>query len=95
MFKSILLAGSEKQKLKYLPKLASGELLATFCISEEVSGSDLASIQTTADKDDDGDDNSSWILNGSKLWVTNGANADIFIVLAQTIVSEIFCVVFC
>uniref|UniRef100_A0A1B6CYZ8 Uncharacterized protein n=1 Tax=Clastoptera arizonana TaxID=38151 RepID=A0A1B6CYZ8_9HEMI len=80
---SLLRYGSEEQKIKFLPKLASGDWYAAFCFSEEISGSDLAAIQTTA-KESEKDGLRTWILNGSKLWVTNASSANIFIVLALT-----------
>lgn len=78
--KGILLFGSEEQKAKYLPKLATGETIAAFCLTEPGSGSDAASIKTTASKNQDG----SWTLNGEKIWITNGAFAEIFTVFART-----------
>ncbi|XP_076972508.1 complex I assembly factor ACAD9, mitochondrial isoform X2 [Tamandua tetradactyla] len=79
--KGIILAGSEKQKIKYLPKLASGEHIAAFCLTEPSSGSDAASIQTRATLSDD---KKHYILNGSKIWITNGGLANIFTVFAKT-----------
>nr|XP_020654144.1 acyl-CoA dehydrogenase family member 9, mitochondrial isoform X1 [Pogona vitticeps] len=79
--KGILIAGTEEQKKKYLPKLASGEHIAAFCLTEPGSGSDAASIQTRATLSEDG---KSYILNGSKIWISNGGIADIFTVLART-----------
>lgn len=78
--KGLLLFGTEAQKKKYLPKLASGETIAAFCLTEPGSGSDAASIKTNAVKQSDG----SWILNGEKLWITNGPLADFFTVFAKT-----------
>ncbi|RMD85175.1 MAG: acyl-CoA dehydrogenase, partial [Candidatus Dadabacteria bacterium] len=78
--KGLLLFGSEEQKAKYLPKLATGEMIAAFCLTEPGAGSDAASIKTTASKQSDG----SWILNGSKLWISNGSLADFFTVFART-----------
>jgi acyl-CoA dehydrogenase family protein 9 len=78
--KGLLLFGNKAQKEKYLPKLASGEMIAAFCLTEPGSGSDAASIKTTAVKQPDG----SWILNGEKLWITNGPIADFFTVFART-----------
>ncbi len=71
--------GSEEQKNEWLPKMASGEAIACFGLSEPDSGSDPGSMRTTAKKD--GDD---WILNGTKMWITNGSCSDIAIVWAQT-----------
>jgi alkylation response protein AidB-like acyl-CoA dehydrogenase len=77
--RGLLLFGSDEQKQRYLPRLATGEMIAAFCLTEPGSGSDAASIKTTAVKD--GDD---WILNGNKLWITNGGIADFFTVFAKT-----------
>lgn len=78
--KGILLFGTPEQKQRYLPKLASGEYIAAFCLTEPGSGSDAASIKTTANRNPDG----SWNLSGEKIWITNGAFADIFTVFART-----------
>ena len=78
--KGVLLFGTEDQKKKYLPRLASGELIAAFCLTEAGSGSDAGSIKTSAAKNADG----SWTLNGEKIWITNGAFADLFTVFART-----------
>lgn len=79
--KGILIAGNEDQKTKYLPKLASGEHIAAFCLTEPGSGSDAASIQTRATLSDDG---KHYLINGSKIWISNGATADIMTVFART-----------
>ncbi|KAK1339574.1 hypothetical protein QTO34_018127 [Cnephaeus nilssonii] len=79
--KGIILAGSEEQKAKYLPKLASGEHIAAFCLTEPASGSDAASIRTRASLSED---QKHYILNGSKVWITNGGLASIFTVFAKT-----------
>ncbi|KAG8430283.1 hypothetical protein GDO86_018071, partial [Hymenochirus boettgeri] len=79
--KGILIAGNEEQKAKYLPKLASGEHIAAFCLTEPGSGSDAASIQTRATLSADG---KHYLLNGSKIWISNGGLADIFTVFART-----------
>ena len=71
--------GSEAQKLKYLPKLASGEAVGAFCLSEPEAGSDATSQQTTAI--DNGDH---YLVNGTKNWITNGGRSDVYIVIAQT-----------
>ena len=71
--------GSEAQKLKYLPKLASGEFVGAFCLSEPEAGSDATSQQTTAI--DHGDH---YLINGTKNWITNGGRSDVYIVIAQT-----------
>lgn len=78
--KGVVLFGSPEQKTKYLPKLASGEMVAAFCLTESGSGSDAASIKSSAVKNADG----SWTLNGEKIWITNGAFADFFTVFART-----------
>ncbi|HLT40123.1 MAG TPA: acyl-CoA dehydrogenase family protein, partial [Enhygromyxa sp.] len=79
--KGIVLFGTDEQKQRYLPRLATGELVAAFCLTEPGSGSDAASIRTRARLSDDGEH---WVLDGSKLWITNGGFADLFTVFAQT-----------
>lgn len=78
--KGLLLFGTDAQKQQYLPKLASGELISAFCLTESGAGSDAASIQAKATKDANGD----WILNGEKIWITNGGIADFYTVFART-----------
>jgi acyl-CoA dehydrogenase family member 9 len=78
--KGLVLYGNEEQKKKYLPRLASGEMVAAFALTEPGSGSDAASIKTRAVQQPDG----SFVLNGSKIWITNGGIADFFTVFAQT-----------
>ena len=78
--KGVLLFGNQSQKEAYLPKLATGEMIAAFCLTEAGSGSDAASIKTQAKKNSDG----SWVLNGEKIWITNGPFADFFTVFART-----------
>ena len=75
----ILVAGSQEQKKKYLPQLASGSKLAAFGLTEAEAGSDAGSIRTTAKKDGD-----FYILNGTKQWITNGGEADIYTIFAMT-----------
>ena len=71
--------GTEQQKQKYLTKLATGEALGAFCLSEPEAGSDATSQKTTAiDKGDH------YVLNGTKNWITNGGSADYYLVIAQT-----------
>ncbi|WP_431123295.1 acyl-CoA dehydrogenase [Flagellimonas flava] len=71
--------GSETQKEKYLTRLASGEVIGAFCLSEPEAGSDATSQKTTAiDKGDH------YILNGTKNWITNGSSAEFYLVIAQT-----------
>ncbi|MFW5902019.1 MAG: acyl-CoA dehydrogenase family protein [Thermodesulfobacteriota bacterium] len=76
---SLLRFGSEEQKKKYLEPMAGGEFICSFALSEPESGSDAASITTTAEKDGD-----YYILNGNKRWITGGATSKLFIVLAKT-----------
>ena len=71
--------GTEEQKQKYLTKLATGELIGAFCLSEPEAGSDATSQRTTAE--DKGDH---YIINGTKNWITNGNSASVYIVIAQT-----------
>ncbi len=71
--------GTPEQKAKYLPKLCSGEHIGSLAMSEPGSGSDVVSMQLRADQD--GDD---YILNGNKMWITNGPNADTLVVYAKT-----------
>jgi len=71
--------GSEEQKQEWLPRMAAGEVIGCFGLTEPDSGSDPASMRTRARRD--GDD---WILNGTKMWITNGSVADVAIVWAQT-----------
>ncbi len=71
--------GSEAQKEKYLPKLASGDAVGAFCLSEPEAGSDATSQQTTAI--DHGD---YYVINGTKNWITSGGRSDVYIVIAQT-----------
>jgi glutaryl-CoA dehydrogenase len=72
--------GSEEQKQRWLPGMAAGELIGCFGLTEPDSGSDPASMRTTARQDPSGD----WILNGSKMWITNGSIADVAVVWART-----------
>ena len=78
--KGLLLFGSAEQKARYLPDLASGDSIAAFCLTEPGAGSDAASIKTAAEKQPDG----SWVLNGEKLWITNGPIASFYTVFART-----------
>ena len=75
----ILYCANEEQKKKYLPKLAGGEWIGAWGLTEPNTGSDAGNMQTTAVKD--GDD---WILNGTKSWITHGISADIAVVIART-----------
>jgi alkylation response protein AidB-like acyl-CoA dehydrogenase len=78
--KGVLLFGTDEQKARYLPRLASGELIAAFCLTESGAGSDAASVRTTAKKNPDG----TWTLNGEKIWITNGGIAGLYTVFART-----------
>jgi len=78
-FIPILIYGSEEQKKKYLPQLASGEKLAAFGLTESEAGSDVGGIRTTAKLDGD-----YYILNGTKQWISNGGEADIYTIFAMT-----------
>jgi acyl-CoA dehydrogenase family protein 9 len=77
--KGLLLFGTTEQKKRYLPRLATGEMMAAFALTEPGAGSDAAAIQTRAEKTADG-----YVLNGSKIWITNGGYADLFTVFART-----------
>jgi alkylation response protein AidB-like acyl-CoA dehydrogenase len=77
--RGLLLFGTDEQKARWLPRLATGELVAAFCLTEPAAGSDAAGIKTTAVRDGD-----FWILNGEKIWITNGGFADFFTVFAKT-----------
>jgi acyl-CoA dehydrogenase len=75
---TIALNGNEEQKKKYLPKLASGEYLGAYSLSEASSGTDAAAMMAKATED-----GSDFVLNGEKMWVTNGTTADLFVVFAK------------
>lgn len=77
--RGLLLFGTDDQKERYMPKLATGEMIAAYCLTEPGAGSDAAAVKTTAVRE--GDD---WVLNGNKLWITNGGIADFFTVFAKT-----------
>jgi len=77
--RGLLLFGNEKQRGRFYPKLSTGEMIAAFCLTEPGAGSDAAAITTRAEPD--GED---WILNGNKLWITNGGIASFFTVFAKT-----------
>src|SRR5215472_463944 len=76
----IVYFGTPEQKAKYLPKLASGELIAAYALSESTSASDAMNARTKAVLSPDGKE---WILNGEKMWITNGGFADVFIIFAK------------
>jgi len=75
----IVYFGTQEQKQKYLPKLAAGDYLAAFCLTEPSAGSDAASLKTRAKRE-----GAHYILNGSKMFITNGGEADVYIVFAKT-----------
>ncbi|MDN4606028.1 acyl-CoA dehydrogenase [Sporosarcina highlanderae] len=75
----IIYFGNEAQKDRYLPKMATGEYLGAFCLTEPSAGSDAGSLKTKAVKKDD-----HYVLNGSKVFITNGGEADVYIVFAST-----------
>jgi acyl-CoA dehydrogenase family protein 9 len=77
--RGLVLYGDADQKKKYLPKLATGEMVAAFCLTEANAGSDAASLKTKAVLNGD-----HWVLNGEKIWITNGGFADFFTVFART-----------
>jgi alkylation response protein AidB-like acyl-CoA dehydrogenase len=76
----IVLFGTDEQKKKYLPKIGSGEWVGAYCLSESGSGSDALAAKSTARLSEDGHH---WILNGEKMWITNGAFADVLTVFAK------------
>lgn len=75
----ILYFGTEEQKQRYVPRLASGEYLGAFCLTEPHAGSDAAALSTRAVKDGE-----EYVINGSKIFITNGGEADTYIVFAKT-----------
>ena len=79
----ILTYGTEEQKKKYLPKLASGEYIGAFGLTEPGAGTDAQGVQTKAVLDGD-----EWVLNGSKCFITNGEVADVYIIIAYTDIIE-------
>ncbi|MBI2816116.1 MAG: acyl-CoA dehydrogenase family protein [Acidobacteria bacterium] len=76
----IVYFGTEEQKRKYLPRLATGELIAAYCLSEAEAGSDALAARTRATISADG---KHYLLNGEKMWITNGGYADLFIIFAK------------
>jgi len=75
----ILFFGSDEQKAKYLPDITAGKKLAAFGLTEASAGSDAAGIQTTAVEDGD-----SWVMNGTKQWITSGGEAEVYTIIAMT-----------
>ncbi|HWF37899.1 MAG TPA: acyl-CoA dehydrogenase family protein [Candidatus Acidoferrales bacterium] len=76
----IVYFGTEEQKKKYLPKIATGELLSCYCLSEPQAGSDALASRTRAVLSPDG---KNWLLTGQKMWITNGGFADVYVVFAK------------
>src|SRR6185437_3303099 len=76
---AIILDGTEEQRRRYLPRMARGELIGSFCLTEPEAGSDAASLRTRARRD--GDD---YVLNGTKRYITNAPVAGLFTVMART-----------
>src|ERR1700734_80037 len=77
--KALLQFGSPELQARYLPRMATGEMVAAFALTEPGAGSDAAAITTRAEPRGDG-----YVLNGSKIWITNGGIADLFTVFART-----------
>ncbi|MDF1561601.1 MAG: acyl-CoA dehydrogenase family protein [Deltaproteobacteria bacterium] len=77
--RGLKLFGTDEQKARYYEKLCTGEMIAAFCLTEAGAGSDAAAVKTTAEEKDD-----HYLLNGSKIWITNGGFADFFTVFAKT-----------
>jgi alkylation response protein AidB-like acyl-CoA dehydrogenase len=77
----LVLFGTEDQKQRYLPRLLAGEMVGAYALSESGSGSDALAARTTATKQADG----SWVLNGEKMWISNGGFADLFVVFARVL----------
>ena len=84
----IVYFGTEAQKKKYLPKLATGEWLSCYCLSEPHAGSDALAARTRADLTPDG---KFYVLNGQKMWITNGGFADVFIIFAKVAGEKFSC----
>lgn len=77
--KSLVIAGTAAQKSHYLPRIAAGEIIFSFCLTEPESGSDAASLRTKAEKTDGG-----YVLNGTKRFISNAPDADLFVVMARS-----------
>ena len=86
----IVYFGNEQQKQHYLPKLASGELKAAYCLTEPSSGSDALGAKTVAVLNEDG---TKYIVNGQKMWITNSGFADVFIVFCQIDGNKFSCLI--
>ncbi len=79
----IRIAGNDEQKRHWLPRLATGEVIGSWCLSEPHCGTDAEALTTRAEKTAKG-----WVLNGAKFWITNGMRADVFVVTARTKIGE-------
>ncbi len=79
-YRALVLFGTDEQKKKWLPKLASGEIFASFCLTEPGSGSDAYSIKTTAKLNE----NNEYVINGQKLWITNAGTSKFYTVFCKT-----------
>ena len=79
--RGLLLFGTDEQKQRFLPKLATGEMIAAFALTEAGAGSDAAALKTRAVREGD-----EWVLSGNKLWITNGGIADFFTVFALSLI---------
>lgn len=86
----ILQHGTEEQKQRYLPKMATGEIRGAFSMSEPALGSDVSAIKTKAvqQTDDRGEPSGEWVINGQKMWLTNGGSANLVAVLVRTELGE-------
>uniref|UniRef100_A0A1I7T324 Very long-chain specific acyl-CoA dehydrogenase, mitochondrial n=1 Tax=Caenorhabditis tropicalis TaxID=1561998 RepID=A0A1I7T324_9PELO len=84
-YKGILLEGTDAQKQKYLPDLATGRKFAAFALTEPTTGSDASSVRTRAELSADG---KHYVLNGGKIWISNGGFAEVFTVFAQTPIKQ-------
>jgi alkylation response protein AidB-like acyl-CoA dehydrogenase len=81
----VLLFGTEEQKQKYLPRIASAEMVAAYCLTEPQAGSDALAARTRAELSADG---THYLLNGQKMWITNGGIADLYTVFAQAVTEK-------
>ncbi|MFQ5790209.1 MAG: acyl-CoA dehydrogenase family protein [Acidobacteriota bacterium] len=84
--KAVLDYGTKEQKKRYLPRLASGDMIAAYALTEPGAGTDAQNLKTTAKETEDG---KHFVLNGTKMWITNGGFADLFTVFARTGVEEV------
>jgi alkylation response protein AidB-like acyl-CoA dehydrogenase len=82
LYQGLLVYGTDEQQRHYLPEMSKGNMISTACITEAHCGSDIRNIQTTATVSDT--DPNTYVINGKKMWVTNGLNADVFLVYCKT-----------